>query len=168
MAYKEHLSSKGEGQPVSWKSAVNHRDGWLAGSHHQREWVEKQAGAHPNQTVHLVDDSGNPLSAAATEQLRRTLVTNQRRASRRQQRKQEKVERKEAVRQQATARRKAEKTQDRHRTLTVGTLAWAACIAAGISGGMGVGFLAMWILLAPVWIFLFGIIGRVMLAMIDL
>jgi|SRR5947209_14851498 len=153
MARKEFIGRPGEGDPVRWKAAVNHPD--------ERRFVPDRAGA--DATVHLVDDAGRPVPREQAVALKRTIDHNAARAEKRAQRKRDKAQRKEAIREQARVQRKAEAKQSRRSTISVGLFFWTVVLIAGITGHVSAGGIAVWVVLSPLWVVLLGLFGRMFL-----
>jgi hypothetical protein len=152
---------------VNYRSALNHPGGRTIGGVQEKvDFVEHQAGA--DETVRLVDDAGRPLGPEQALELKRSIDFKNQQARKREQRKARKAEekgiRKAAAREQVKLQRKAEREHSRRSTIGVGLVFWVVCLIAGISGHLSVGFFAVWLLLAPVWIVVGGLIGRMFLA----
>jgi hypothetical protein len=158
-----YIGAPGEGQPLNWKSAMKHPDGWIPGFQEQIRWVPREA-ADRSSAIHLTDDTGRPLSHQEAIDLSLKIHAKQQALGDRRQRKERKGEQRAVARQQLKERQQAEARSSRHSTIKVGLVFWVFSLVAGIAGNAGVGFVAIWIVLSPVWIFTMGVIGRMFLA----
>jgi hypothetical protein len=153
MGRKEFIAGPGEGDPVSWKAAVNHPE--------ERQFVVDQAAA--DATVHLVDDSGRPISAQQAVELKRSIDHKTAREHKRIKHKLEKAARKVEMREQVRVQRKADAKRSRRSTISVGLFFWTVVLIAGIAGHVSTGGIVVWVLLSPLWVILLGLFGRMFL-----